>query len=638
MKALKEKRNSFRSLWRMGLVILSVFALVLAACGNIETGSVLDSSKTVDPPKEISKANGDTTTPASEYPSSIQIKRGSRPTAYSKEGQPPNLAGLEFNVLYKDGSMKPGNLDDFETVPAILGMAELNSSAPTTGVVTPIIFRHKRFTEVYTTIELPGVVPLMRSQSSPPALGTWDGVAYDSVTSSGSLPYPLQAQVIGAMYNNGARVFGLDEGTTGVLVYENSDQGVEIVSGYLYEGMDIFQDGEEPDITPLKVKLNYQAMIAGGTLGAAAASSDTVNFTKDYIFHDYNTIFRTWDTTTQLEKDGGPEQIYYPFGLDDGVYQMYILISRGTTHGGPGNNSIYIAIPFGPDCVYHYVRYVNVHSMNWAGVTKWGDGRAYDFITQADAINMGGRDKWNDYLVDREIELEVYYWDYTGSKIRGPDYFYRSYTNRRGGITNNPRFTGDADEEGFGELMIGYYSSAPNQYDRDPIGVGDFANVPVPYQVPVGVFVEGSLELQKKAKAGEGPDNDLRIFVNTNMGDPVRVDQASPMTDQQLLVIKNTYDAVGRLRSVTTGQETGLGIIIPGDDFTMNFFAGQRPFARIQEIETVEISFRVPTRTRLLADFGDAGQPTAKFNEYSQYIGEEAEFSVLAFPYDYEVY
>jgi len=38
MKALKEKRISLRSLWRRGLVILSLFALVFASCGESDSG------------------------------------------------------------------------------------------------------------------------------------------------------------------------------------------------------------------------------------------------------------------------------------------------------------------------------------------------------------------------------------------------------------------------------------------------------------------------------------------------------------------------------------------------------------------------------------------------------------------------
>ena len=51
MKALKGKRNSLRSLWRMGLVILSVFTLMLAACGDSSTADPV--TPPLPPPAEV---------------------------------------------------------------------------------------------------------------------------------------------------------------------------------------------------------------------------------------------------------------------------------------------------------------------------------------------------------------------------------------------------------------------------------------------------------------------------------------------------------------------------------------------------------------------------------------------------------
>ena len=98
MKALKEKRISLRSLWRMGLVVLSVFALAFAACGDSDSGS--------------------SGTPGTQIPGNVA--GGPVPTAITveamplestlgpvHEGQLVSLAGIQLNVRYSDSSLKP---------------------------------------------------------------------------------------------------------------------------------------------------------------------------------------------------------------------------------------------------------------------------------------------------------------------------------------------------------------------------------------------------------------------------------------------------------------------------------------------------------------------------------------------------
>ena len=90
MKALKEKRISLRSLWRMGLVVLSVFALAFVACGNSDEG-------------------GSTTPPdqgTSGGPIPVYINVEDLPLQYTNngnmayEGQKIVLAGTVLNVYY----------------------------------------------------------------------------------------------------------------------------------------------------------------------------------------------------------------------------------------------------------------------------------------------------------------------------------------------------------------------------------------------------------------------------------------------------------------------------------------------------------------------------------------------------------
>jgi len=82
MKALKEKRISLRSLWRRGLVILSLFALVFASCGG-ESDSSDDSSG----PKVVR----------------FTVSKGPSNPQYF--GQPVDLTGVELTVYTSDGKI-----------------------------------------------------------------------------------------------------------------------------------------------------------------------------------------------------------------------------------------------------------------------------------------------------------------------------------------------------------------------------------------------------------------------------------------------------------------------------------------------------------------------------------------------------
>jgi len=109
MKALKEKRISLRSLWRRGLVILSLFAFLLAACSDSTTD---DNPSDVDNPgssSNVSKAKINrieiTNLPARQY-----------------LGQPVDLKGIEAWVYYSDGTVKGPITDDtkFASSPRIV--------------------------------------------------------------------------------------------------------------------------------------------------------------------------------------------------------------------------------------------------------------------------------------------------------------------------------------------------------------------------------------------------------------------------------------------------------------------------------------------------------------------------------------
>jgi len=98
MKALKEKRISLRSLWRRGLVILSLFALVFASCGSSSSD---DSSGP--------QING------------IKVLTG--PTNGQYYGKKVDLTGVTLEVKTSDGKVyttTPSDIKNFTTLPRVV--------------------------------------------------------------------------------------------------------------------------------------------------------------------------------------------------------------------------------------------------------------------------------------------------------------------------------------------------------------------------------------------------------------------------------------------------------------------------------------------------------------------------------------
>ena len=98
MKALKEKRISLRSLWRRGLVILSLFALLFAACSD---------STTEDSTSNNGDGGGGNVSKGKEI-NRIEITKLPRPQYL---GQPVDLEGIEALVYYT-GDPKPVQVTD----------------------------------------------------------------------------------------------------------------------------------------------------------------------------------------------------------------------------------------------------------------------------------------------------------------------------------------------------------------------------------------------------------------------------------------------------------------------------------------------------------------------------------------------
>jgi len=97
MKALKEKRISLRSLWRRGLVILSLFALVFASCGESST------EETSSGPRIVS----------------ISVK--TPPANDQYYGRPVDLEGTTLEVKYANGDKKViDDISKFTAYPRIV--------------------------------------------------------------------------------------------------------------------------------------------------------------------------------------------------------------------------------------------------------------------------------------------------------------------------------------------------------------------------------------------------------------------------------------------------------------------------------------------------------------------------------------
>ena len=114
MKALKEKRNSLRSLARMGLVILSVFALSFAACRG--TGNNIDPTEPTVPTNN---------TEPTEPPPPARVARSMvllyQPNRMQFEGMTVDLTGIRVEVIFSDNSREIiSDPSQFFTTPYLL--------------------------------------------------------------------------------------------------------------------------------------------------------------------------------------------------------------------------------------------------------------------------------------------------------------------------------------------------------------------------------------------------------------------------------------------------------------------------------------------------------------------------------------
>jgi hypothetical protein len=153
MKALKEKRIGLRSLWRRGLVILSLFALVFASCSDSDDGG------------------GDLTVTGGPEPYGITIT--TQPTNVSYMGLPLDLTGIIVTVRYTDGTVAYVK-DDFKftTEPrwatGFYDDALVGSANPYTAMTNyTLYYSDPKTNKVFQdTVRIPGVIPIYREDGS----------------------------------------------------------------------------------------------------------------------------------------------------------------------------------------------------------------------------------------------------------------------------------------------------------------------------------------------------------------------------------------------------------------------------------------------------------------------------------------
>jgi len=267
MKALKEKRIGLRSLWRRGLVILSLFALVFASCNQTEG----DSEPTTEPPA----ANG-------RVPYAIDVWQ--QPTEDSLMGLPLDLTGIKVMVRYTDGStswLTDADAAKFTTEPRWATGAYSTAPTPGTGSLgtfTPL-YQYRLYYSENGVIVPPAevtvndVIPIIREDTR---LSVVDLVGKD----------PLSGNHTGSFYqSNGLQIIGY---TTNQKVKE------------------MYVD-DTADLTGIELAANYRKVNGNQYTDDLALQPKKVDFTLDM---DWRVI------------------PYYDNGKDTGRGGLYLTVGR----------------------------------------------------------------------------------------------------------------------------------------------------------------------------------------------------------------------------------------------------------------------------------------------------------------------
>jgi hypothetical protein len=210
MKALKEKRISLRSLWRRGLVILSLFALVFVSCGDSES----------------SDSNNDTGTGGKRV-ASIEVRTD--PTATQYMGKPIDLTGLVVRVRYTDGLYDDiayeTDKGKFTTWPRVTTGAYYESTSGATvgknlfkGLAKAVLYYTAGGQTFDTTINLARVIGILRENTP--------GYDPDPITAyPGTYDRGLNVTGVGNMKTTEYRVDDTDIDWSGLKLEVNYEDG-----------------------------------------------------------------------------------------------------------------------------------------------------------------------------------------------------------------------------------------------------------------------------------------------------------------------------------------------------------------------------------------------------------------------------
>ena len=519
MKALKEKRNSLRSLWRMGLVILSVFAIAFAACNKGGGGGTIidppDPTPTAGPPPPVS--------PAATDPYVISFTIVTQPNQPSYEGQPAKFGGMVVDVIYSNGKVvAKAPLSEFYTSPRIMGFTEITPEWTAASTPRRLPLYHKSNPTWHAWVELPAVVPLHRSGANAFYAGSAD---------KGAPPLGYDA-------DNGLK----SSGTLTKQAYFQDDYapdfaGVTVLAAYPpylirsdNAGADVVYDDDDNAVwstSPAPGKKTINTLRANSGIAL-----DLVTNREWYTFPD-----------KEYDHPEGGRHHYFHGGIDplarnsDRAGTINALISRGNGTATYPNKTL----EFDFDDFY-FVRYVEVNKP-----VKWG--KYFEDDPDYPSAYSTASAYWIAELVKGDVELLVHYDGTPETKIRSAVEFYRAAYLGFASVTA-PDFSLLSNDPELVTCKLKYYSFYDTFYGTSIAGLWNLPNEAVSVVVPVAEFQDEVVIQRRDLTANPRPFQLLgrpgrAITDNVTAGGPFTYTSNYAMSDEELLAFNKTFKLVG---------------------------------------------------------------------------------------------
>jgi len=398
---------------------------------------------------------------------------------------------------------------------------------------------------------------------------------------------------------------------------------------------DYFKTGDvsQPGVT----RWNHKILLDGV---GASVDWEWLELTADHLLVDFTENFLgEWSNATDSRRA-------LTFGVDpneatgDGrTGVVNVLLSRGIQHGGRfngvgsrpvaypfflpdvyplyDNTSIYIRIPLSS---FAWIRKVENVSVDWSkaftGASRsiFGlSGNPYvtsarpaatPYVLQPQALR-NNTNAWVSALYDGDVEFEVLYSDGTTATRNKYD-FYRGWLRARAGVYNWPvnnvgaltsgptEYTYaqgtamDPEDDGYGELVVGYYTSADNMlWYRSAIDKGQFANFGV-VPLPIATYVEDSGQLLPQAALPQAVKDSLPLKFVSQVQQPA----ANTMPADQLEAIRNTYEFSAEFEYEGTTERV---VLVTGPDIQARMFTVPNAlWERLEPNLEAELEFRIP--------------------------------------------